>query len=416
MMRVLLSFIFLLAVNASLAQTTGPDQKYKLISGSNYVQSKNAYLLTLFEQDKAANTLLRQDSVLSKLTQSKLAAVRSSLANCKDPMCLTDKLKFSAEEIKSVSARLSVRYKDGNALGLLVKNHLIPSGAYILYQSSKPKEMLVKAWEQDASAVNHIIEVYAEGKKPNYPAIDSISFPTKNKGYYSLMYDCSTVVLQEVNNSALFYKPSLQAALTYLEINEREDAAIDEPMSATENKAAFTRISSIDWKRYPYSHILVPGAGPENLTTPLSADGMLRCRLAAIQYRAGKAPLIVVSGGSVHPFKTKYNEAKEMKRYLIERLNIPENAVIIDPHARHTTTNIRNDARLVFRYGIPFTKPGYIVTSKFQTDFIMTMNVRCEKELKYVPYKLGKRISETELEFFPQLLALQIDADEPMDP
>jgi hypothetical protein len=77
---------------------------------------------------------------------------------------------------------------------------------------------------------------------------------------------------------------------------------------------------------------------------------------------------------------------------------------------------MRNDARLVFRYGMPFTKPGYIVTDKAQADFIMTMDGRCEKELKYVPYKLGKRISETEVEFYPLIESLQIDANEPLDP
>jgi hypothetical protein len=56
------------------------------------------------------------------------------------------------------------------------------------------------------------------------------------------------------------------------------------------------------------------------------------------------------------------------------------------------------------------------VTDKSQTDFIMTMDGRCEKELKYVPYKLGKRISETEVEFYPLIESLQIDADEPLDP
>jgi hypothetical protein len=44
------------------------------------------------------------------------------------------------------------------------------------------------------------------------------------------------------------------------------------------------------------------------------------------------------------------------------------------------------------------------------------MDKRCMQELKYVPYKLGKRLSETSLEFYPLVNALQIDADEPMDP
>jgi hypothetical protein len=415
-MMKILSGLTAMLLAATIGFAQAPDPHYQLVNSGNWVKSKNYYLLTLFEQDKAANAFLKADPQLALLTQAKLNALQTSLTSCKDALCLPAQLKFSDDEIKTVSARLLALYKDGNALGSLVKTQLIPSGTYILYNIGKPEELLVKAWEQDAAAVNHTIAVYAEGKKPNYPAIDSISFNTANKGYYTLMYDCSSVVSAEIKNTRLFFEPALQAALTYLEINERQEAAGYEPMATTANKAAVDRVKTIKWGKFAYSHILVPGAGPDNLTTPLSGEGMLRCRLAAMQYRLGKAPFIVVSGGAVHPFKTKNNEAVEMKNYLLKILHIPENAIIIDPHARHTTTNIRNDARLVFRYGIPFSKPGYIVTDKAQMDFIMTMAARCQKELNYVPYKLGKRVSETELEFYPLVESLQIDQDEPLDP
>jgi hypothetical protein len=416
MKAILISIFLFLAIGKTFAQSLQPDPHYKLVTAGNWVKSKNYYLLTLFEQDKEVSALLKNDALLAKLTQAKVNALQASLVNCKDALCLPEQLKFTNEDIQSVSARLTALYKSDNALDRLVKMHLIPSGTYILYKNSTPAQLLVKAWEQDAAAINYAIDVYAEGKNPNYPVIDSISFNTKVKAYYTLMYDCSTVVLNDVKNTRLFFEPALQAALTYLEINERQDPANYEPMATTVNKAAFDRVKLIKWDKYPYSHILVPGAGPDNLITPLSGEGMLRCRLAAAQYRAGKAPYVVVSGGNAHPFKTKNNEALEMKVYMRKTLHIPENAIIIEPHARHTTTNIRNDARLIFRYGIPFNKPGYIVTDKSQTDFIMTMDGRCEKELKYVPYKLGKRISETEVEFYPLIESLQIDADEPLDP
>jgi hypothetical protein len=416
MKSLFVSILISFAVLPALAQNNAPDRSYKLLSGNSYVKSKNTYLLTLFEEDKAVHALLKKDSILAQLSQAKRRALHSSLSSCKDGLCLAATLKFTSEEVKFIGKRLLALYKHGNPLDLLVRNHLIPSGTYILYKEETPAEQLLKAWEQDASTVNHIIGVYAEGRKPNYPAIDSISFNTRDKSYFNLMYDCSTVIEENIRNTPLFFEPSLQAALIYLEINEREDAGADEPMGSTVNKAALAHIKAIKWSQYPYSHILVPGAGPENLTTPLSAEGRLRCKLAASQYRAGKAPFIVVSGGNAHPFKTPYNEAIEMKRYLIDRLNIPVNAIIVEPHARHTTTNIRNDARLIFRYGIPFTKPGYIVTNKYQNDFIWTMAERCQRELNYLPYNLGKRISDTELEFYPRIQSLQIDADEPLDP
>ncbi|MEI7999616.1 MAG: YdcF family protein, partial [Candidatus Omnitrophota bacterium] len=130
------------------------------------------------------------------------------------------------------------------------------------------------------------------------------------------------------------------------------------------------------------------------------------------------APFMVVSGGKAHPFKTKYCEAEEMKKYLVETMHIPANAIIMEPHARHTTTNMRNCARLLFRYGFPFKKPCITSTTKEQSYYITDkeMQDRCIEELGYSPYKNGKRLSDTEAEFYPLVSSLQIDFDEPMDP
>jgi uncharacterized SAM-binding protein YcdF (DUF218 family) len=382
----------------------------------DYVQSKNYYLLTLFEQDAQVSTLLMHDAELAQLNQNKLKQLSESLTNCKDAVCLVAGVKLTDDNIAAVSARLTALYKPGNALDALVKTKLIPSGTYSLYKKLSPGELLVKAWEQEAKGINYTIGVYAEGNKPNYPAIDSISYNVHAKAYYTLMYDFNVALGGDVKNTQLFFEPSLKAALLYLQINERQDPAHYEPMETTVNKAAVDNIKTIKWANYPYTNIMVPGAGPEKPEWALSSEGMLRCRLAEQEYRLGKAPLIIVSGGNVHPYKTKFNEAEQMKIYLINVLHVPESAIIIDPHARHTTTNMRNSARLIYKYGIPPNKPGIVVTDKSQTDFIMNMASRCEKELNYVPYKLDKRNSETEVEYYPVEEAKQIDNDEPLDP
>jgi hypothetical protein len=63
-------------------------------------------------------------------------------------------------------------------------------------------------------------------------------------------------------------------------------------------------------------------------------------------------------------------------------------------------------------------KPCITSTTREQSYYITDkeMQDRCKEELGYSPYNNGKRLSETEAEFFPLLAALQIDADEPMDP
>ncbi|AYL96748.1 YdcF family protein [Mucilaginibacter celer] len=414
MKKILLPMLLCLSSNCLFAQA--PGKAPAKTQAVDYVKVKNYYLLSRFEQDAEVSNLLKNDAELAQITQKKLSAISASLNDCKDASCLTGIVKLSADEISAVSARLTALYKTGNALDRLMKTKIIPSGCYSLYKNITPAVLLVKAWEQDAAGINYTIAVYAEGKKPNYPQIDSISYNVKARAYYTLMYDASATLAGDVKGTKLFFVPSMQAALLYLQINERQDPANYEPMEAGANKPAADRVKTIKWANYPYSNILVPGAGPDNLTSPLSGEGMLRCRLAVQEYNAGKAPFIIVSGGNVHPYKTKNNEAAEMKRYLVNVLHIPENVVIIEPHARHTTTNMRNSARLLYKYGFPADKPGIVVTDKSQTDFIMNMDIRCQKELNYVPYKLAKRNSETEVEYYPVEEAKQIDNDEPLDP
>jgi hypothetical protein len=407
---------FLVSITSAYAQN--PNPSYKLLPGKSFVASKNYYLLTLCNEVADVKAMLEADATLAAIAKAKTDSLSGALKNCgKDVLCYINRMKFTNAEIQAVSNRLSELYKPGNALDKLVQNHLIPSGTYILYQKLTPKEMLVKAWEQDAAAINFVLGVYAGGDKPNYPKIDSIAFNTKVAGYTWFLYNSANVVAQENKNNKLFFSPPLSAALLFLEMNEREQAADSEPMAAGENKAAYDHIKTINWKSYKYTVILVPGAGPEEPNEALSGEGMLRCRLAALQYRQGVAPFIVTSGGKVHPYKTKYCEALEMKKYLMDKLGIPANAIIIEPHARHTTTNMRNTVRIIFRNGIPFTMPGITCTTLGQSNAIATtLMARCQKELNEVPYKPGKQLSETELEFYPLVEALQIDPDEPMDP
>jgi hypothetical protein len=403
-MRKLL-FIFLLITNNVHSQT---DPGYKLIAGHSYVQSKNYYLLTLLQELPDANKLIASDSVLAHLAVAKSKLVNEAL---KEITGYTTPIKFTPEEITQVSDRLKQLYKADNALGKLVSKHLIPSGTYILYKDLNGADLLAKAWTQDAEGVNYAIAVYAEGQKPNYPLIDSISIQRNG----AIIYNTISLAVREKNPH--FFSLPLTAALHFIEINEREQAADFEPMTEGENKAALARIKTIKWDAYKYSVILVPGAGPDDPGVPFSAEGMVRCRLAALQYQQGAAPFIMVSGGKVHPYKTKYCEATEMKQYLINKLHIPPNAIIIEPHARHTTTNMRNGARLMYRYGIPFGKAALTCTTRGQSGMIeKTLIARCMKEIGIAPYKLGSRLSETEVEFYPLADALQINPGEPLDP
>lgn len=415
-MKYLYAFLMLGLFCKDLAAQDAPQQSYQLIKTRNEVQYKNYYLLTLFQQLPELRKMLSTDTAFNNIYKSKTAQVNEAAKTCKtDISCYAKALKFTDEEIAHIGNRLALLYTEINPLGDLVKNHLIPSGCYTMFAKEQHKTLLVKAWEQDANAVNYAIGVYVEGNKPNYPKIDSISFTLTDKTFAELTSASALLSLQ--GNNKLFFEPAMLFALEALELNERNDAADYEPMAKGVNLAAINQIKKTDWKKYPYSVILVPGAGPEEKEVALSAGGMIRCRLAALQYHKGMAPFIVVSGGRVHPYKTKFSEAYEMKKFLMETLQIPESAVIMEPHARHTTTNMRNCARLMFRYGMPIDKAGMVCTVKSQSYYITDILLeRCKKELGYYPYKNGKRLSDTESEFYLNTTSLQIDFDEPLDP
>lgn len=399
------------------AQKSFPDKGYKLFSKTvDFVQYKNFYLLSLFTELPEVSAQLENDQVLTELSVKKQQQIDTALKNCgTDYACYSAAVLFNDAEIKTIGERLSALCTAGKPLEKLVKDHLVPSGCYILYADLPAREMLVKAWEQEAHAINHTIAVYVNGEKPNYPNIDSISFNVKKKSYAEVV----AVSLQLANNTnhPLFFTSAMQFALEALELNGRKEAADYEPMTANVNKAAIAKVAGTTWNKYTYSVILVPGEGPEDHITALSAGGMLRCRLAAAQYSKGMAPFIMVSGGRVHPYRTKYSEAFEMKEFLVNELHIPESAVMMEPHARHTTTNMRNCVRLLFRYGMPLDKPALTVTIPSQSFYISDVLLeRCKKELGYYPYKNGKRLSSTEMEFYPDILSLQLDYDEPLDP
>ena len=208
-----LQVMFLLFTTVTFAQKNTPDPKYQLLNGNDFVQSKNYYLLTLFQQLPDVKNILGNDAVLSSIAKAKTDSLSSSLINCgRDGSCFIDRMKFTDAEIKAISERLMTLYEPQNALGKLVQNHLVPSGTYVLFQNLPGKEMLAKAWEQDANGINFCIGVYAGGNKPNYPLIDSISFNTKDPrnnntylyNYVSLLYNTSSLVTLESNGNNLF--------------------------------------------------------------------------------------------------------------------------------------------------------------------------------------------------------------------
>lgn len=205
-------------------------------------------------------------------------------------------------------------------------------------------------------------------------------------------------------------------SLEALEINGRDEAIRYEPLYKGANAAPFAKSRRINWNAYKYTSIMVPGSGPGKPGKTMDTMGMYRCGLAADMYNKGVAPFIIVSGGHVHPYKTPFCEAVEMKKYMVSKLGIPDSAVIIEPHARHTTTNIRNAVRLAYLFNMPAAKPMLIVSDSFQSLAIEKMAIRFMNEIGYLPYEGLERKSPTENVIMPDLRAWQQDPEDPLDP
>jgi hypothetical protein len=383
------------------------------------VQDKNFYLLSLLQQNSQIRAALTSDPALTPVAAERARFVEFSLHTCKqDPVCTLKAFLWTDEEIRNVSFALAHIYADNPSMQHLVDGDLRSSGAYILYQEQGGAALLVNAWEICARGLNDVISVYGLGLPPRYPLIDSISFDVKSSDYQQQITPLVSQIFAGTSPSQLFFDPTLSTALQLLTMNHRDEAGRLEPMEASVNAVAVQAMAKTAWGKFPYSVIVVPGAGPGDLHTALSPAGRSRAALAAEAYHAGKAPFILLSGGFVHPSQTTFSEAVEMKKALLQDYSVPEAALLVDPHARHTTTNMRNAAREIYRYGMPFNKPALVVSDAAQIGYIASQSLadRCLRELGYVPYQVLEQPSATSLVFLPKADSLEQDPIEPLDP
>lgn len=415
------------------------SRSYRPLQSGSVVQDKALYLLTVMQQDEEVRNVLARDETLQGMLQKSQNAIRDAI-----PVELTaqqeswdsremtrdhfqwspydpaKQLSFSESEIDAIQHVLLRHLRTDTALQEMMADHIRPSGKFELDTGLPDDSLLARAWQLTAQGINHIINVYALGEEGRYPAIDSARFYVRSGYYRAVLQDLISGMEQsnDEGGAGLFFEPSLTFGLQLLELNDRDEAARFEPLRALENRKAYEHVRAVDWEKYPYSVILVPGQGPQVPGLELDAIAKLRGRLAAQRFRQGKAPFIIVSGGYVHPFQTPFNEAKEMKEYLMEELGIPEHAILIEPHARHTTTNFRNAARLMFSYGIPTDKMALVTTTMKQSFYITDRRLyeRSLRELGYVPYELFERISRNDVEFKPRVESFQADPTDPLDP
>lgn len=412
----------LLCPNVSTAQPSPArsDVPRKPLTFRSPIQDKNFYLLSLIESSKGVASALTKDQELAALAKRKLS---SETACGVAPTACFDSASFSSDEIALVKARLleTVRTKPG--VRSQIVRSIRESGLFQLYASDEDDALLSKAWSDAARGVNRILGVYGKGQPPRYAAIDSSSLDVQSPAgrqalgvFSSQMATISSS--PKLAKDELWFQPSLKLALLLLAMNKRDEAGRYEPLEKGENAAALARLSHIEWRKYPYSVVVVPGLGPEEAGVSLDPGAFRRIALAAKNYQKGLAPYILVTGGNVHPSQTPYCEAIEMKKFLIRDLGVPADAILVEPQARHTTTNLRNASRLLYRYGFPLDIPALVTTDEAQTGSIVSADFvkRNLKELGYLPFQDLKPISSTDTAFNIEIDSLQADSSDPLDP
>lgn len=401
---------FAFAQRAAL-DSSGFDSSYQL-TFRNAVQDKNFYLLSLFQQKPAVRKLLRENKALKRLASDKVQALKMA-AQCNDVGCFDRALRFSSPEINTVANEFEdlATHPEFKKLATEMRR----SGAFIKYNPQSDLEMLVAAWKDAANGMNRLLSVYCLGNDPTYKDIDKVSFDVSSEAYRKLLKVKTAEI--KLSKDLLFFEPTLSFALKLLEANRRDEAGRYEPLEAGENKAAVQNLKKIRWSDYPYSFILVLGSGPSD-SARISKIGAQRADQGAQLFLEHKAPFIILSGGHAHPMQTPFCEAIEMKKYLMEKYKIAEQSILIDPYARHTTTNFRNAARLVFRYGIPADRTALVTSSADHISYTAKEDFRnrCLKELGYFPLEWITQLSPIAAEFKPSVASLFFDANDPLDP
>jgi len=405
-----LTGLLLLVLSCTFGQPASPDLHYKFYKGTSVLQDRIFYLFTLLERVPGLPQLMNKDSTLIALRNTYAQRVAHPVSSGD----LTASLQFSSSTINEVSgAFLTLLQQHPKEMERLL-SEMRGSGLFQLYAGKTDAAFLSLAWKDAADGVNYILNAYTNGKGLRYPVIDSATYYVLSPAYRTMV---QRVMEQAVEKQPdLFFQPSLQVALGLLELNRRDEAVRYEPLSGT-NEEAYKQIKKTDWNKYPYTAMLILGASPVAKET-ISETGKSRCRTGAELYRKGMAPFIIVSGGHVRPVETQYSEAVEMKKYLVNELKIPASAVMVDPYARHTTTNVRNAVRIVWQSGIPANKRMMCVSDVMHIAYVNSpmFTQRCTTELGYMPAADIKQADLYFLSFLPDLRSLQVNVFDPLDP
>jgi len=346
-------------------------------------------LLVLMSRLPEIPAAMQADATLDGLAAAR-AQAWDDLDNCAGGCaCILEALGFTPDESAGIATALG-------ALDTTLASSMRASGNFTRYTPQDDPTLVAQAWNEHYQGLAEAFERFC-----NEAGVQTVA---------------AAVQQTDPGLTPLFFEPLLWLTVRVMEDIGRDEAARYEPLADQENKAAVTRLASVNFDNYPFAAIVNPGQGPDEDGIALDPAGAERSDLGAARLKAGLAPFIITSGGHVHPDRTTYCEALQMKRYLMETHGIAEDHILIDPYARHTTTNLRNVSRLALRYGMPPEKPLLITSDIFQSPYIGALGKRCEQELFYQPWRSMEHLSDNDNCMVISPVSLHTAPGDPLDP
>ena len=201
------------------------------------LSKKNFYFLHAIENNREVKEVLNKDRSLSKLLSEQKKQIAQTLEKKENDLhSLIYPYLISEEDSKKISDHLNRIYKESPKFKNFIENDIRNSGAYILYDKLKAKELIENIWSLNAEGINHILKVYGMGEHPQYAAIDSVSYNVKSDYYKGAIAMWSDHMALEVKEKDLWFNPSLNFALSLLYLNHRDEAARYEPLEELENR------------------------------------------------------------------------------------------------------------------------------------------------------------------------------------
>lgn len=226
---------------------------------------------------------------------------------------------------------------------------------------------------------------------------------------------------------ALVARGRLYSALDNANASERAElvklarAVAPEDPASRENEPVLRELERLS-KEPPttprFDLIVVPGFTPKKADRvhAIHETAAKRCRRAAADWKDGKAPFILATGGAVHPAGTPVIEALELKAELV-RLGVPAERIYVETRARHSTTNLRNAGRFMLAHGMKraIVVSGLGQSFYFSSPDISTFHMRSKDELGYEVGKL-RPIDPNRTSFRPSERCVERNEDDPYDP